>query len=74
MSSWDDRGPWQTFLLRFAGVLAALLVLVLAGTTAFMRIGGWPAGDALWMTIITVTAVGYEEVEQIDQLTSLASA
>ncbi|MGI9037609.1 MAG: ion channel [Gemmatimonadota bacterium] len=51
-------------------MLAALLVLVLAGTTAFMRIGGWPAGDALWMTIITVTAVGYEEVEQIDQLTA----
>lgn len=65
MSSWDDRGPWQTFLLRFAGVLAALLLLVLAGTAAFMRIGGWPAGDALWMTVITVTAVGYDEVRPL---------
>lgn len=65
MKAWESRGPWRTFLLRFGGVLAALSVLILAGTAAFMRIGGWPADDSLWMTVITVTAVGYEEVRPL---------
>lgn len=50
------------FLPRFLWAAAAFLVLVLIGTVGYMRIEGASAYDAIWMTVITLTAVGYEEV------------
>ena len=52
----------RRFALRFAWVISAAALLVVAGTAAFHFIAGWSLGDSLWMTVITVTAVGYEEV------------
>jgi len=66
--------PWRTFLERSAAVAAALAVLVASGALAFVVVGGWPAGDALWMTVITVTAVGYEEVRALTPATRVVSA
>lgn len=66
--------PWRTFLERFAAVLAALLVVVVLGTLGFVAIGGWPAQDALWMTVITVTAVGYEEVRPLTPATRFVAS
>lgn len=66
--------PWQTFKQRLAAVLAALLTLIVAGTLGFILIGGWPAADALWMTVITVTAVGYEEVRPLTHTTRFIAA
>jgi voltage-gated potassium channel len=66
--------PWQTFKQRLAAVLAALLTLIVAGTVGFIVIGGWPAADALWMTVITVTAVGYEEVRPLTHTTRFIAA
>lgn len=66
--------PWRTFLHRLSAVLSALVVLVLAGTLAFIVVGGWPAADALWMTVITVTAVGYEEVRPLTHTTRFIAA
>ena len=44
----------------------ALLVFIIAGGTAgYMAIEGWDAWDAFYMTIITVTTVGYEEVHRL---------
>jgi voltage-gated potassium channel len=46
----------------------ALLVLVLAGGTAgYMLIDGWSAWDAFYMTVITVTTVGYREVHPLSR-------
>ena len=59
--------PWRTFTRRFAGVVIALATLVVIGTLGFWRIQGWPFQDALWMTIITITAVGYEEVRPMSE-------
>lgn len=41
---------------------AALLVLLLAGTAGYLLIEGWPFLDALFMTVITISTVGYNEV------------
>lgn len=41
------------------------LVLLVVGTAAFHFIAGWSVRESLWMTIITVTAVGYEEVVEM---------
>lgn len=50
------------FTRRFAWVIAFAAVLILIGTLAFHFLAGWTVREALWMTVITVTAVGYEEV------------
>ena len=52
----------RRFALRFVWVIGIAALLLVAGTTAFLFITGWSFQDSLWMTIITVTAVGYEEV------------
>lgn len=61
--------PWRTFLERFAAVLAAVVVLLAAGTLGFVLLGDWPVADAAWMTIITITAVGYDEVRELSPST-----
>lgn len=66
--------PWQTFKQRLTAVLTALLLLVIAGTVGFIVLGGWSAADALWMTVITVTAVGYDEVRPLTHTTRFIAA
>jgi voltage-gated potassium channel len=46
----------------------ALLVLIIAGGTAgYVVVEGWNAWDAFYMTIITVTTVGYEEIHPLSR-------
>jgi voltage-gated potassium channel len=46
----------------------ALLVLIIAGgTVGYVVIEGWGAWDAFYMTIVTVTTVGYEEVHKLSR-------
>ncbi len=66
--------PWRTFLERFAAVLVALLLVIAAGTLGFVIVGDWPVEDALWMTVITVTAVGYEEVRPLTPPTRVVAS
>lgn len=54
----------QTFVRRLLLVTAFVLVLVTAGTAGFLQLG-WSFSDALYMTWITVTAVGYQEVRPV---------
>ncbi len=44
-------------------LLSALLILF--GTIGYMAIEGWPALDALYMTVITLATVGYGEVHAV---------
>ncbi len=53
----------RTTHLVISALLAALLVAF--GTAGYMAIEGWPAMDALYMTLITFSTVGYSEVHQI---------
>ena len=50
------------FLPRFFWTLVVLLTLIFVGTGGYLIIEGRSVGDALYMTAITLTAVGYEEV------------
>lgn len=48
------------------GLAVGLLVFVIAGGTAgYVLIEGWTAWEALYMTVITVTTVGYREVRPL---------
>lgn len=49
-------------LLYAASVLALVIVF---GTVGYMLIEGWSAFDALYMTVTTVTTVGYKEVNPL---------
>jgi voltage-gated potassium channel len=52
----------RSFLLRSLWTLAFLAVLCLAGTAGYMILEGQSLSDSLYMTVITVTAVGFQEV------------
>lgn len=42
-----------------------LVIIVLMGTVGFMLVEGWSAFDSLYMTIITVSTVGFNEVNEL---------
>jgi len=55
-------------LLRRAVFVAALLALMLCiGTTGFVLIDGYGVFDAFYMTLITITTVGYGEIHQLSR-------
>src|ERR687886_1332755 len=52
------RGVWTVFL--------ALGIITAAGVLGYMFFEGWSFIDALYMTVITLTTVGYKEVHELD--------
>ncbi len=46
-------------------VLAAIMVVVIAGTVGYMVIEGWGFLDSLYMTVTTITTVGFKEVRDL---------
>ena len=53
-------------LLRRAALVAALLALMLCvGTVGYVLIEGYPVFDAFYMTLITITTVGYQEIHPL---------
>ncbi|SET43952.1 potassium channel family protein [Hymenobacter actinosclerus] len=57
------RDAWLRFnLTRILGALALMISALVAGIVGFMWIENYSFLDALFMTMITVSTVGYEEV------------
>jgi len=50
---------------RLVLTLGILLFLLVAGTTGYRLVEGWPFADALYMTVITITTVGFMEVHPL---------
>lgn len=57
----------STFRQRVFAAIAFILVLVAIGTIGFVRLPGWSFSDALYMTVITLSAVGYQEVHPLEE-------
>ena len=51
--------PWR----QFATGVVLLLILLGIGTAGYRLIEGWSFLDALYMTVTTVTTVGFREVQ-----------
>ena len=47
--------------------IAYLVVLTVVGIIGYVSIEGWPWQEALYMTVITVTSVGFHEVRQLSK-------
>jgi len=47
---------------RFLLAVLLLVGLLLAGTAGYMRIESWPLRDALYMSVITMSTVGFREI------------
>ena len=58
----------KTFIRRFFYVVAAAAVLLTIGTLGFLALPEYDLSDALYMTVITLTAVGYEEVHELNDV------
>ena len=55
-------GAPKKLLAAIIGMIGILII----GTTGYMLIEGWSLLDALYMTVITITTVGYQEVQPLD--------
>jgi voltage-gated potassium channel len=58
-AEWWSAGPRLAVLL--------LLVVIAGGTAGYVLIEGWTPWDALYMTVISVTTVGYREVHPLSR-------
>lgn len=56
----------RLFLQRTALVVLLVLGLTIVGTLGFLLIPGWNLSDAWYMTVITLSAVGFEEVNDLN--------
>jgi len=55
----------QPFFKRFLLIATLLTATLLIGTSGFMWVEGWQFFDSLYMTLITLTTVGYGEVHPL---------
>jgi voltage-gated potassium channel len=53
------------FRSRIATSVVAIAVVTVGGTTGYLVIEGWSFLDAFYMTVVTVTTVGYSEVRPL---------
>ncbi len=58
---------------RALAIIFVLIGIVAAGVVGYMVIEGWSFLDALYMTIITISTVGYQEVAPLSQASKIFS-
>lgn len=58
----------HVFIPRFLAAFAYLFALTVLGAVGYVAIEGWPWQEALYMTVITVTAVGFQEVQPLSEV------
>ncbi len=55
----------ETQLEGFAAAILLLTALLIIGTLGFELIEGWDLLDSLYMTVITISTVGYGEIRPL---------
>jgi voltage-gated potassium channel len=63
------RRDTERRFIRYAVIWAVIVAgIALAGTAGYVVMFGWSFGDALYMTVITLTTVGFREVRELDTI------
>ena len=62
-----DRRIGITARQRLFRALILTIIVIFVGTIGYMVLEGWNASDSFFMTIISITTVGYGEVRPLDQ-------
>ena len=57
---------YRILVRRSLFVILVVAILTVIGTIAFLQLPDWTLSDALYMTIITLSAVGYDEVRPLN--------
>jgi voltage-gated potassium channel len=57
----------NVFIPRFFGAIGYLVALTVVGSVGYRLIEGWPWQDGIYMTVITITAVGFQEVRPLSE-------
>ncbi len=63
-----QASPETRFRQRFLAASAFTVALVTVGTVGFSVMPGWTLSDGFYMTVITLSSVGYEEVRPLDDV------
>lgn len=62
-----NHNPAPSRVRRWVAIwLAVVLSITLVGTLGYVVFFGWSVGDAVYMTVITLTTEGYREVRELD--------
>lgn len=59
--------PQSSLLRHLVLSLLSVLAVIASGTAGYVAIEGWSAFDALYMTVTTVTTVGFREVHELSR-------
>ena len=59
------RAQLQLLTAPWRGPFSALAALIVTGASGYRLTEGWDWGDCLWMVLITVSTIGYGEVETL---------
>lgn len=61
-----DSFTMRSFVRRIVRVLLILFFVIAAGTSGYVFLEGWSFLDAVYMTVITISTVGFTEVHPTD--------
>ncbi|HET7180803.1 MAG TPA: NAD-binding protein [Candidatus Limnocylindrales bacterium] len=64
-----NHDPGPTRVRRWVAIwIAVVLTIAGIGTLGYVVLLGWSIGDAIYMTVITLTTEGYKEVRELDDV------